>query len=159
MMHCEVHTCRRTESLEDVARRLWEHDVGGVPVVAESGAPIGMITDRDICMAALFSGKPLGEMIVEDILTSEGRVPAITCWERSSVADALETMKRGQVRRLPVVDDSGHLVGLVSVADLAQATGRVREVRPTAVVDVLRAVTAARGFNNGAPEPRPTWLD
>jgi len=158
LMKREVQVCHLADSLDKVARSLWEHDVGAVPAVADSGMPLGMVTDRDICMAALFSGRALGDMTVEEILRSEGPRPAVTCSQFSSVADALAAMKRAKVRRLPVVNEAGLLVGVVSIADLAQATGKVREVRPTEVLEVLKAVTAARGLQDGAGESLPEIL-
>ncbi len=114
-----VHTCTPEQALVEPARILWEHDCGCVPVVAGdgSGRVVGMVTDRDLCMAAFTSGARLGELRVEQAMS--GAVCA--CRPTDSLADAAALMRSAQVRRLPVVDGEGRLRGLLSLADLAVA--------------------------------------
>jgi CBS domain-containing protein len=59
-----IITCQSTESLADAARKLWDHDCGALPIVNDEGILVGMLTDRDICMAALTQGKLLPDMAI-----------------------------------------------------------------------------------------------
>jgi len=72
IMSRKVTSCTASDSLERAAKLMWEQDCGCLPVCArEDGADctVGIITDRDICMHALFRGKPLGELRVEQAMT------------------------------------------------------------------------------------------
>jgi CBS domain-containing protein len=101
---------------------MWESDCGCVPVTADDGSErlAGVITDRDICMAARFEEKNLTELRVGDAMAQAVRA----CNAGDSIAHAETIMAETRVRRLPVVDDSGQLVGLVSLADLAREAAR-----------------------------------
>jgi CBS-domain-containing membrane protein len=102
-----VHTCRPEDDLAAAAKQMWEGDFGSLPVLDDGGRLIGMITDRDVCMAAYTRGAPL-----ED-----------------GVEQAALAMSRSEVRRLPVVDDANQLVGLISLADVAQHAASVPPAR------------------------------
>jgi CBS domain-containing protein len=111
-------TCRPDDSLSDAARAMWDHDCGCVPVVEGDGEPraVGIITDRDICMCAYSRGLPLGELRVHDAMA---RNPC-TCSPFDSIETAERLMRDAQVRRLPVVDAAGTVVGILSLADIAR---------------------------------------
>jgi len=110
-----AQTCRPGDSLNEAARLMWELDCGAVPVVNDAGRLVGIITDRDICMAAYTRGKSLPAFSVESAMATEVATAALT--------DPLETitrlMRQRRVRRVPVVD-RGRLVGIVSLADIAR---------------------------------------
>ena len=99
MMTREVRTCSPDDSLNSVAQLMWQHDCGCVPVVDSDGKAIGMITDRDICMAAYTQGQPLGDMLVASA-ASHG---IMTMHENESVDAAEVLMQKHQIRRIPVV--------------------------------------------------------
>lgn len=124
LMSREVHHCRPDHTLDFAAARMWEHDCGCLPVCADdgSGEPrvIGMLTDRDICMAALFQGKALYELKVADAMSRDIRVSKVD--DRPEDVELL--MREQRIRRVPVTDDAGALVGIVSLADLARAARR-----------------------------------
>ena len=117
----DVRHCRPDQTLDYAAAQLWEHDCGSLPVCAsdDDGGPlvIGMLTDRDICMAALFQGKPLHELKVADSMSRELRVAKVD--DRPEDVELL--MRERKIRRVPVTDGSGRLVGIVSLADFARA--------------------------------------
>jgi CBS domain-containing protein len=121
VMTRDVRGCRLDDSLAEAARIMWERDCGCVPVVDAEGRAVAMITDRDLCMAAYLRGLPLGVMSVESA-ASHGVVAA---YEGQSVEAAELLMRKYRLRRLPVVDALGKLVGIVSLSDLA------RRLRPT----------------------------
>ncbi len=122
LMTKDVRTCRPEESLSDAARALWERDCGFVPVVDGDGILrlVGVLTDRDICMAAFLSGRRLDEIPVREVMSRNLR----TCRADDAVADAEASMRSAQVHRLPVVDDAGQLLGVISLADLAREAVR-----------------------------------
>jgi CBS domain-containing protein len=102
---------------------MWNHDVGALAVLDESGRPIAMITDRDACMAAYINGRPLSEIPVAAAMSKSLAVARTT----DSVSEAEQAMKEHQVRRIPVVDDSGQLAGILSQNDLLREAARERE--------------------------------
>ena len=108
--------CRDTDTLDRAAQLMWDHDCGFLPVVNEKGGLAGTITDRDICMAAWTQGKTPAQIPAAAI----SRHSVFTVNQADSIEAAELLMLRKQVRRLPVLDAEGKLVGVVSLADLAQ---------------------------------------
>ena len=117
LMTTDVLSCSPNESLNRVAQIMWEGDCGVVPVVASDGKLVGMITDRDVCMAAYTKGRPLAALWVEEAMSRD----LSSCSPDTSVEVALCTMKDARVRRLPVVDSAGRLAGMLSMNDIARA--------------------------------------
>ncbi|MHC4731742.1 MAG: CBS domain-containing protein [Planctomycetota bacterium] len=116
IMTPEIASCRPEDSMHAAARLMWDNDCGAVPVVdSASGQLTGIVTDRDMCMAALLSNRPAHMIPVADVMSSE----VCTCHEGDDLRTVHATMRANQIRRLPVVDDEKHLVGLVSLNDLA----------------------------------------
>jgi CBS-domain-containing membrane protein len=85
-------------------------------VVNEDGKPIGMLTDRDVCMAAYTRGVALSELSVSGAMSNGVR----TCKPNDSLRSLMDAMATHQVRRMPVVDDEGRLVGIATLADIAR---------------------------------------
>ncbi len=107
--------CPPDAKLEDVAAMMKEHDCGEIPI-CEAGHLIGVITDRDIAMRTLAKGRdPLG-VPVRQVMTSK----VFTVRPSDPIEKALSMMERRQVRRLPVVDSRGKLVGIITQADIAE---------------------------------------
>ena len=104
--------CRPNDSVERVAELMREHDCGAMPVCAESKLA-GIVTDRDIACRAVAAG--VLAMPVSEVMTR----PVHTVREDDDVETAIETMEAKKVRRLPVVDDDGRVVGIVAPSDLA----------------------------------------
>jgi CBS domain-containing protein len=113
-------TCSRDSSCAEAARIMWDCDCGSVPVVDDAGRAVGIVTDRDICMAALFQGAPLSLISIADVMSGN----LYTCRAEHDVREAERLMQQRQVRRLPVIDDAGMLVGILSLGDVAQGVGR-----------------------------------
>jgi len=118
LMTKDVLACRESDSLERAAQLMWDGDVGAVPIVDADRRVLGIITDRDICMAAYTQGCRLAERTVGSVMSRQ----PFTCSPSDGVALAEEQMRRYQVRRLPVVD-GGRLAGMLSLNDLAIAAG------------------------------------
>ncbi len=137
LMTTNVRTCRAGDTLGDAARTMWEGDLGCLPIVDDANSVVGMITDRDLCMSALMSGAPLWALNVGDAMAKVVFTVKATDKPRA----AAKLMVEHQLRRLPVVDAKGTLVGMVTLGALA---GNKSPLSSKDVVGVLAAVTSAR---------------
>lgn len=120
VMTTDVVTCKPGDPTSEAARLMWEHDCGVVPVVDEEGRPLGIVTDRDICMAAYTTGRPLAQIRVDEVMSRNLQ----TCSPEDSIGKAELSMQDRHVRRLPVVDDHSHLVGILSLNDIARCAAQ-----------------------------------
>jgi CBS domain-containing protein len=121
-----VWTSRPMDSLDRAARIMMDHDCGSIVVVDDEGLPIAMLTDRDVCMAALKTRRSLDALKVADAMSTR----LYACRAEDPVSSAQTTMALRLVRRLPVVDRRGHLVGLLSLDDIAREAARDAPVAP-----------------------------
>jgi CBS domain-containing protein len=112
----EVRTCRPESSLNDAAHVMWVHDCGLVPVVNDQRKLVGVITDRDLAMGAYMQGKALRHMKVSESMSSK----LFTCRALDPIEQAVRCMSDHQVRRVPVVDELGKLVGILSLNDVVR---------------------------------------
>jgi CBS domain-containing protein len=135
LMSRRVWTCHRDDTLERAAQLMWEHGCGVVPVVDDRGNVVGMVTDRDVCMAAYTQGLPLSRIPVH--VAASHHVFAVRPDE--AIAEACASMRQHRVRRLAVVDVGGNLVGILSLADIARHAWAVdREQVAEVLTDVSR---------------------
>jgi CBS domain-containing protein len=114
-----VVTVRRHEELGTAAWMMRERNVGCLVVVEPAGImggerPVGMLTDRDIVTNVIVREADPRDVRVEDAMT---RHP-VTVWTTSSIDEALQRMREGQVRRVPVVDERGRLAGILALDDI-----------------------------------------
>jgi CBS domain-containing protein len=147
-MRAEVHRVDGEASANDAARLMWEKDIGSVPIVDEDGKLIGIVTDRDIAMASYLRGVTLWNIPVRSLITRE----LIVARADDAISDVSALMSQRQVRRVPIVDDQGVLVGIVSLNDLAlAATGAEPNgaITEHEVADALRAICAPRSSAAG----------
>ena len=105
------------EPIADLARRMANGDLGGLPVCDASGHLLGMVTDRDVVVKVVAQGRDPSSVTAGELVD---RPEAITIGADDPVEEAIRTMKDHAVRRLPVVDGN-RLVGIVSQADIARA--------------------------------------
>ena len=136
-----VQTCRPDSNLAEAARVMWENDCGSVPVVeAGTGAVVGIITDRDICMAVSTQNRLASEIVVGDAASTK----VYTCFPETPVKEALALMQEKQVRRLPVVNGQGTLVGILSLHDVAlnSKKGESKKEAHVAHKDVMATIKA-----------------
>ena len=126
-----VRTCTKETRLSEAGNLMWDGDCGILPVVDEAGRVVGVVTDRDLCMALSLTGQPATEVPVRLLL----RTALHTCRLGDSLRDALRTMRSQRVRRLPVVDGAGVLQGILSLSDLALAAKPERLAEPSDVTD------------------------
>jgi CBS domain-containing protein len=104
--------------VRDAARLMKDEDVGVLPVVESSASKrlVGLLTDRDIAVRLVAEGRDTTKSRVQDAMTADLK----TCKANDDVEDVMDVMAREQVRRIPIVDDRGALVGIVSQADIVR---------------------------------------
>jgi len=139
LMTTDVKRCTPETNLAAAAKIMWEGDCGAVPVTDERDRVVGVITDRDICIAAATRPRTEGEIPVKDVISK----PLYTCAPGDDVRSALEIMKTRKIRRLPVVEQGGRLAGIVSIHDIAvQSRTRNSDISTDSVLDAFIAITA-----------------
>lgn len=116
LMTRRVATVHPATSVERAARLMAECDCGGLPVVGDNGVLVGMVTDRDIAIRIVAIGREVRNAIVADCMTEH----VYACYANESIAECMRQMARHQVRRMPIVDERGRLIGILAQADLAR---------------------------------------
>lgn len=114
-------------TLVGAASLMQNHDFGALPILDSDNKLIGLITDRDIVVHAIASNLDPAETPVDEIMSED----LITCRQSDEIEVALQRMREAQIRRIPVVDEHNHMVGIISQADIALHTedsGRVGNV-------------------------------
>jgi CBS domain-containing protein len=129
LMTRNARACQLEDTLETAARIMWDNDCGCVPVVDGDGRVLGMLTDRDICMAAYLQGGPLRVLSVRSCMSGD----IVSCAPDDPLQAAEKAMQSRRVRRLPVVDATGHLAGIISLNDIALEAEREAGRRKPAV--------------------------
>jgi CBS domain-containing protein len=144
LMTKQVATVYAGDPASAAARIMWDCDCGAVPVLDESDRLVAIVTDRDICMAALLQDRAPSTIPVSWAMSKELHF----CAPDDSVSSAEQIMRARQIRRLPVLDADRRLVGLISVADILRGTerdkGRKRELIPDEVTATLADICAPR---------------
>ncbi len=132
IMKRDVKFCTSTASLADAAHVMDLHEIGVLPIVSDSGRVVGMITDRDICRAVGRDPRPAAEIPVARV--TSGKVYA--CGPDDEMQIAFKTMRAHRVRRLPVINDEGHLCGILSLDDLVLEAERTNSHRTPEISDL-----------------------
>ena len=111
--------CTPNSSLTEVARLMVENDCGEIPVVEDmmSRKLAGVITDRDIATRVVATGRNTADAKASDCMTT----PAIAVTADTSLEDCCEVMESAKIRRVPVIDDKGGVIGIVSRADVVRS--------------------------------------
>ena len=133
-------------SVAEIARRMRDLDVGVIPIIddEESNRLRGIVTDRDIAVRVAAEGKDAKKTLARDVMSSEVQ----SVGESDHIRDVFAVMKRARVRRVPVVDADGRLVGIIAQADLAVNYAGLDLQRETEVEEVIERIS----------EPaRPRW--
>jgi CBS domain-containing protein len=107
-------TASPVASAVDAAKIMLEEDVGSVPIVNSDGMLVGIVTDRDIALRVVAPGRDPQKTYVEEIATAHPHC----AMPDESLDDAYEKMAAWRIRRLPVVDEDQHLIGMLAQADL-----------------------------------------
>lgn len=113
-------------NVKEAARLMQQDDVGMLPVVAGDRL-VGVVTDRDLAIRVVADGRDPNACKVSDVMSADVR----TCRENDDVDDVMDLMGREQVRRVPIVDGSGALVGVVAQADVVLQAKSDRKAEKT----------------------------
>jgi CBS domain-containing protein len=132
VMSSDCECINSNETVLDAAKKLKDLGVGSMPICGEDDKLKGMLTDRDIVVKVLADGRDPASTTAGDL----GDGAPVTIGEGESIEDAIGRMAENQVRRLPVLDDSKRLVGIVSQADIA------RNVDETQVGKLVESISA-----------------
>jgi len=121
--------------------QMWNGDFGSLPVLDRDRQVIGMITDRDICMAAATRHEDITNINVGDVTTGQVQ----SCAAEMSIQDALKIFEQARVHRLPVVDKDQKLQGILSITDIVRHTVDAQDRRSSGVphpevVNTLKAI-------------------
>ena len=153
-MTTDLKTCRPYSSLDDNARLMWDGDCGAIPVVTDDNKPMGVITDRDIAMAAMLNHQPLWEINASTVIQGQN---LCCCNQLDTIESCLRKMEQSEVRRMLVTDESGCLAGILSMGDALAFTRGESVVRKGEKVDVdnvlgmLKKVSAHHASDSKAP--------
>jgi len=112
-----------SSTADEIARLMWEFDCGIVPIVGDDGRLAGVVTDRDICMAAYTQGRPLAQI---GIASAMAKMP-VACHDTDAIEAAEELMRVNQIRRLPVLDLENHVVGVISMNDIVRLAAHAKK--------------------------------
>lgn len=133
--------CHPETNLGAATELMWKGDCGFLPVVDAGGKVIGVVTDRDICIALGTRGLGSGHVRVADMMTHK----VYACTPEDDIHEALREMRQGRVRRLPVVTKNGALVGVISMDHVLLRAesgnmGKMPELSMQEIVKTLQAI-------------------
>lgn len=138
LMTRDVKMCRDSDTLDVAVRLMWEFDIGSVVVVNDLGQAIGVVTDRDACMAAYLQAQPLHAISCKTAMSNH----VVTCRPSDPDSNIAALMASHKIRRIPVVDEQMQPIGMVSLNDLALAMAKA--VPPHDVAGTLAAISEHR---------------
>jgi CBS domain-containing protein len=148
-----VAACSQDDSLNRAAQLMWEADCGCIPVLDASGDVRGIITDRDVCMAAYTQGLSLQQIPVRRAMSTVVH----TCGPEDTIESALALMRRNKVRRVPVTDGV-RPVGMLSLSDvmrvLRSSRGRHSEGPHAVVIETLCIISEPSDAREGTEDKR-----
>jgi len=114
----DVSSCSSGTNAAEAGEKMWNKRCGSLPVIERSGRVIGMITDRDLFIALATRNRRASDLLVGEVMRREPSV----CRPGDDVRQALNTMAQQRVHRLPVVDETGILQGILSMDDVILRT-------------------------------------
>lgn len=114
IMTSDVFTVKDSQTIQEAAALMSEHNIGAIPVVNNNGEMVGIVTDRDITLRATAQGEA-SQTRVSEVMTAQEIVKGTPDMD---IHQAAQLMAEQQIRRLPVVEN-GQIVGMVSLGDLA----------------------------------------
>jgi len=140
IMKSDVATCSPHQDLAEAAHLMRDHGCGFIPVVDARGVLVGVLTDRDVCLFASDRGRSMDHIAVADAMSA----PVFSCFAEDNLKTTLATLAKHHVRRLPVIDERGHLRGVVSIDDIVQAPHRRGAPTAEEIVAALKGISAPR---------------
>lgn len=125
VMKTDVAFCSTEDNLKKTAEMMRHRDCGVIPIVNAEMRVVGMLTDRDICLAVAARNRKASD--VKNVELINGK--AIVCATEDRLEDALRKMRKHQIKRLAVVGADGELVGILSVADALLAVRKNKNLK------------------------------
>ena len=145
VMTNDLVTCRADDSLNRAAQLMWDRRCGTVAVVDDAGKAVGVLTDRDVCMAAYTQGRRLDDVAVASAMSRAVR----TIRASAEIEDAEDVMAAHAVRRVVVVGDDARACGMLSIDDIARSgaewDGKGENRSRTGRADAGRDLATQRG--------------
>ena len=125
IMTPNVITVNEKQTLREASKFMYQHNIGGLIVLmdtsnnenAEIDKPIGIITERDIARLVAFSSNLSTDTIISEVMSK----PLITINQNSSIKEVTDLMQKNDIRRLPIVDNKGKLVGIITAKDILRS--------------------------------------
>ena len=115
-MSNNVISCSPSTTIYDVAKEMQNNHIGCILVCDNENCMVGVITDRDIVLRCIANDKNVKETPVSEIMTTN----VCTCMEDDNIESAQNKMSKEQIRRLPVIDNEGKIIGILTLGDLAE---------------------------------------
>lgn len=140
-MHDNVQWVSHDAKVTEVAKLMRDEDIGALPVCRDAKM-VGIITDRDITIRVTAEGEDPDDVTAAEMMSSH----VVWCRTEEDLEDAIHLMDQKQIRRLPVIDESKALVGMLSLGDISHAASRALSG------EILHAVSAHHGTH--IPENR-----
>ena len=145
-----VHVCHLGDDLAQVARTFWDRNCGSLPVLDANDHVVGVVTDRDVCMAALTRGRPLHALGLERTMSDQLH----SCRPDDDTYTVRQLMREHGIQRLPVTTEEGELLGIISLSDLARLAAAETDThrRHEAARDIAMTLASLKRTQVGEPE-------
>ena len=139
VMKTDVGFCSTEDNLMKTAETMLRRDCGVIPIVDEERRVVGMLTDRDLCLAVVARNRKASDVKTVDLIKGE----PVVCAADDKIETALRKLRRNQIKRLAVVGEDGELVGILSVNDILLAVRKDKDLRKK-IYAMLKAVAKPR---------------
>ena len=139
-------------TISEIAKLMAEHEIGVVPIINGENRVVGILTDRDICKAIATANRPACDMPATGIASK----PVISCGPKEELESALRTMRLHHIRRLPVVNGHGKLLGILSIDDVVLRSEEAMETGQVSFGDAVRTLKAIYGERPPRKKRAPT---
>ncbi|MGH7905295.1 MAG: CBS domain-containing protein [Candidatus Binataceae bacterium] len=125
IMTTAVECCTPKDTSQAAAEIMKNADTGVVPIISGENDPrvVGIVTDRDLCLGVIASGRDPRQVHIQDCMTNK----VVSCHSEDDVKQAAHTMAENQIRRLPVIDGKGEIIGIVSLGDIAESDSQLND--------------------------------
>lgn len=138
-MTTDVGFCNLEDSLTRATEIMWQKDCGVVPIIDDENKVVGIITDRDICIAAATQNRKTSDIKAKEMIRGE----VFSCEATDDVETALKKMRKYQLKRLPITDEAGELVGILSIADILLRGRKDKKLRKR-TYSTIKAIGTSR---------------
>lgn len=140
VMTKNVTSCHPEQNLAEVVENMWKYRCGAMPLVNDEGRVVGIITDRDMCIALGTRDVRASEIKAADVAPAR----YFACRPDDDIHTALKTMAAQEVRRLPVTDEYGKLIGILSIDDVVMHARASSHINYSQVVRTMQAICESR---------------